>query len=494
MHSEGEKEADPVPTFSQAFGLGKSQPELDFVDVSLLRDNRLFLDPFAIAQELDRWSQDAARTVGMFFQQVIDDIRGGHEDNARQLLLNLREPNETRLGYSAKRPQGAGIGDQQAEEIFEALQTSSAVRQGFITALEECELMIPGISHDKISDLTTNILRGHLVEYTRAQCELHGVAVQNVPIDPIFNTDTMQWEERYVDLPVWRNRPILLVPKSAVRYSPAYQQDRYYQHYVLNYLKVRELNNPISDLVRLIKNKHKKTVRRVVRKKDLAERYPRAKEFLFEFSRENPQVLREYREDLKRIERIDTPSDVDSDDETVIAEALAEVLRNTRVGNDHATAYHRLMIGIVEFIFYPKLVHPMKEREIHEGRKRIDIVMENGAHAGTFYTLPNIRRMPCAYVPIECKNYGREVGNPELDQLAGRFSVNRGKVGFLCCREFENRDLFIQRCRDTFTDDRGLVLPLDDATVLRYLDLIAAGNRNDIEHQWTVLINEVWLN
>jgi len=88
-----------VPTFSQAFGLGKSQHELDFVDVSLLRDNRLFLDPFAIAQELDRWSQDAARTVGIFFQQVVDDIRRGHEENARLLLQHLREPNETRLGY-----------------------------------------------------------------------------------------------------------------------------------------------------------------------------------------------------------------------------------------------------------------------------------------------------------------------------------------------------------------------------------------------------------
>ena len=85
--------------------------------------------------------------------------------------------------------------------------------------------------------------------------------------------------------------------------------------------------------------------------------------------------------------------------------------------------------------------------------------MENGAHAGIFYTLPNIRRMPCSYVPLECKNYGWEVGNPELDQLAGRFSVNRGKVGFLCCREFEDRARFIRRCRDTLVDDRGLVLP-----------------------------------
>lgn len=465
-----------MPTFSQAFGLGKSQPELDFVDVSLLRDNRLFLDPFAISQELDRWSQSAARAIGMFFQQVVDDIRGGHEDNARQLLLNLREPNETRLGYSARRPQGAGIGEQQADEIFEALRTSAAVRQGFISALEECELMIPGISHDKISDLTTNVIRGHLVEYTRSQCELHSVALQHVPIDPIFNLDTMRWEQQYVDLPVWRNRPVLLVPKAVVRYAPAYHHGRYYQHYVLNFLKARELANPQSALVHVLRNERKKTERRVVYKKELAARYPRAKEFLFEFSRHNPEVLREYRRDLERMERSDAPSEVDSDDERVIAAALAEVLRNAGVGNDHATAYHRLMVGVVEFIFYPKLLHPRKELEIHEGRKRIDIVMENGAHTGIFNVLPNIRHIPSAYVPLECKNYGREVGNPELDQIAGRFSVNRGKVGFLCCRAFADRDLFIQRCRDTFRDDRGLVLPLDDATVLRYLDLIAEGS------------------
>jgi hypothetical protein len=483
-----------MPTFSQAFRLGKSQAELDFVDISLLRDNRLFLDPFAIAQELDRWSQSASRTIGMFFQQVVDDIRAGHEDSARHLLLNLREPNETRLGYSANRPQGAGIGDQRAEEIFEALRTSAAVRQGFISALEECELMIPGISHDKISDLTTNVIRGHLVEYTRSQCDLHGVPLQHVPIDPIFNLDTMSWEQQYVELPVWRNRPVLLVPKAVVRYSPAYQHGRYYQHYVLNFLKCRELKNPQSALVHIFRNAHKKTERRVVFKKELAELYPRAKEFLFEFSRDNPEVLRQYRDDLAQIERADTPSEVDSDDERVIAESLAEVLRNTAAGNDNATAYHRLMIGIVEFIFYPKLLHPIKEREIHEGRKRIDIVMENGAHDGIFNILPNIRRIPCAYVPLECKNYGREVGNPELDQIAGRFSVNRGKVGFLCCRQFADRPLFIQRCRDTFNDDRGLVLPLDDATVIGYLDRIAQSDRNELERRWAELVNEVCLN
>ena len=45
-------------------------------------------------QALDRWSIDAAYTIAAFFQQVVDDIRAGHEDHARQLLSNLGEPNE----------------------------------------------------------------------------------------------------------------------------------------------------------------------------------------------------------------------------------------------------------------------------------------------------------------------------------------------------------------------------------------------------------------
>lgn len=480
-----------MPTFGNAFRLGKTQPELDFVDVRLDRDNRLFVDPFAIAQQLDPWSQQAAATIGVFFQQVVEDIKAGREQSAVELLSHLREPNETRLGLSRKRPRGAGIGSGQAAQIYTALRESSAVKTGFISGLEEAELMIEGIGHDKISDLTTNVIRNHLVEYTQAQCDLHGVPLQQASLPPMFNPDAMRWESRYVLLPVWRSQAILLVPKSIVRYSPAYHHGHYYQHFVLNFLQAEELSNPRLGLVRVITNKKLKSQRRVVYKTDLAEKFPRSKELLYEFSRDHPEVLARYREALTRAERSDRGSEVDTEDERVIAEALAAVMRQTRRGTENAAAYHHLMIGIVEFIFYPKLVHPRGEQKIHQGRKRIDIVVENSAHEGIFNVLPNVRRIPCPYVAIECKNYGGEVGNPELDQLGGRFSVNRGKVGMLCCREFQDRQLFVQRCRDTFRDDRGLILPIDDGAVLAMLDMIGKDARNQVDSFVSDLVREV---
>jgi hypothetical protein len=67
-------------------------------------------------------------------------------------------------------------------------------------------------------------------------------------------------------------------------------------------------------------------------------------------------------------------------------------------------------------------------------------------------------------------------------------------VGFLCCRGFEDRARFIMRCRDTFRDDRGLMLRLEDETVLRWLDLVRQSRRQLVDREIRGLIAEIWLN
>lgn len=476
-----------MSTVAKAYAIDKSQRELDFVDVRLETDNWLFIDPFALGQRVDRWSQSAHRTLVTFFDQVVNDIRSKRETHARRLLDNLREPNETRLGLSKGRPQGAGIGPGQADELLKALKESSAVKTGFLNSLEESELMIDGIGPDKISDLTTNIIRRHLLEYTRQQCLLHSIATHNVAMPACFKAQSLEWESQYADVPVHRGNPLLLVPKAIVRYNPAYDHQQYYRHYVLNFLQAEHLAGG-SSLVRTFKNG-----RQVVHKSDLEKRFPQTKKFLYEFSREHPEVLEHYRKDLARMEREGAGSVVDLQNENVIAEALITTLRAISAGSADYHRYHRLMIGVVEFLFFPSLFNPQKEKEIHEGRKRIDIVMDNAARDGIFDRLPRVRSLPCAYIFFECKNYVEEVGNPELDQLAGRFSVNRGRLGFLCCRRFRDRETVMARCRDTHQDGRGLILPVEDRDVITMLESIRKGEREEVEVKLTALVDEVWL-
>jgi hypothetical protein len=162
-------------------------------------------------------------------------------------------------------------------------------------------------------------------------------------------------------------------------------------------------------------------------------------------------------------------------------------------GSERASGYHKLMVGVLEFIFFPFLVCPRKEQEIHEGRKRIDVVMENSATSGIFHRLHDIRHFPCAFVAFECKNYTTEIANPELDQIAGRFSPNRGRIGFICCRRFEDRARFVERCRDTLRDDRGLVVPIDDQTADAWLALIEDSKRRNLDAVMARAIDEVWV-
>ena len=203
-------------------------------------------------------------------------------------------------------------------------------------------------------------------------------------------------------------------------------------------------------------------------------------------------MLEEYRASLEASEKDGKSKEADQGvDELLLADSLARALKAIPGGDTHANVYHTLMVGVLEFIFFPHLTLPRKEQPIHEGRKRIDITMQNGAREGVFWWLRTARKLPCAYVAIECKNYTREVTNPELDQLSGRFSPQRGKVGILCCRQFDDRPRFIQRCKDTLGDDRGLILPLDDERILDMLTLIQYGNRDELDGKLSDWIREV---
>jgi hypothetical protein len=421
-----------------------------------------------------------------YFTRIVEMIRASREASAYELLSHLTEPNETRLGFSRDRPRGAGIGRDQARQLLDAFSGSAAVRQGFLSALEECELMIEGIGRDKISDLTTNVIRAHLAVYTRAQCLLWDVPIRSVPLPPAYFADNGRWVSDYHELPVAAGRPVLLVPKAFTRFEPAYEHQKYYRHFVLEFLQAEHLNAS-SSLVRTLKNG-----RRVVYKKDLEEKYPCSKTFLFEFSRDHPEVLQDYKAQLAELEKRTGYKELNPGDIMIVANALVAALRSIPPGGTDAHSYHRLMMGALELLFFPSLINPNKEHEIHDGRKRIDIVMENGAARGIFHRLHDIRKLPCSFVAIECKNYGREVGNPELDQLAGRFSPLRGKLGILCCRSFEDRALFIRRCRDTLKDDRGLVLPMDNAFIISLLEAVSQGERNEVDRAMTALVDEIW--
>lgn len=90
-------------------GLHNKQAELDFVDIDVDWDTRLFVDPYAIDIRNDAWSAECSRYLRSFFNALIQALRNGQDARAEHLASHLHETNETFLGLSRGRPQGRGL-------------------------------------------------------------------------------------------------------------------------------------------------------------------------------------------------------------------------------------------------------------------------------------------------------------------------------------------------------------------------------------------------
>lgn len=480
-----------MPRFSQAFGLANTQSQLDFVDIELSRDTPLYLDPYAIQLKSDDWSDNCIGQIRSFFTEVLNALRAGNRDRAIHLLSNLHEPNETRLGVSQGRPNGRAVGEYKAQSLVASIENSRAFETGVLADISEAELFIRYIGPDTISDLTTNVLRGQLAEYTGQQCELYGIQTSPTNrLGPNWNSQIRDWEAETLHLPHYEDRPVLLVPKFSVRHRLALDSQEFYNHHMIEFLKA-EYHRAGGALVKSYKDG-----RTYVTKSSVKEIHPFVKNDLAQFVLDHPEILDRYKE-LKGAEGPLTNEDFawivqhSQFDERAFARALINQLNDIAVGNAAANTYHNLTLGICSFLFYPSLTCPIKEHEIHQGRKRIDIKFTNSATNGFFFEMMNSPAARANSVFVECKNYSKEVANPELDQLSGRFAPNRGKLGLLLCRTIDDRQRFIARCRDTASDDRGFIIVLEDDDLIQYLELVENDARDAINQRLRARYDEL---
>lgn len=460
---------------SEYFQLGKTQPYLDFVDVRLETDIEVFVDPSALRGMKSVWGHECASLVKNYFELVLDRIKAGRDAEAQALLSCLNERNEFHLGYSAGESRGHAFGSKSAESVWGALSKSQASVSGLLKDLEDTCLVIEGIGRDMISDAVCNILRGPLIKYTQDMCQYYGITLTpDVNSGPIWNAESGRWESSLVPLPMTPQGKVILVPKVLVRHRLNYQYDEYYTHYLLPEMQDEEIRRG-SSLVGFLKDGTPR-----VTKKSLREKYGSDKLAVIEQTLKHPHVLDEYKEDRAR--RISPPlehiqfSEIEGSDLPNWLELKAK-LSALPPGRDNATEYENLIEQILTAIFYPSLCKPTKQHEIHDGRKRVDITYVNEGRTGFFHWLS--LHYSSALIFVECKNYGREIGNPELDQLAGRFSPSRGQVGILVCRSVEDEITLQQRCADTAHDHRGFIITLTDTDVIALIDEArAAGDRN----------------
>lgn len=452
---------------SEYYALGLTQPSLDFVDVRLDTDVPLFLDPTALNLLDTEWGAKCRGLVHDYFSLVLEYISNGEHGKAKALLAQLGEPNETHLGLSKRRSRGHGMGKGLADKMWEALNGSQAVRTGLIRDLEDTALLIDGIASDVISDIVTNIIREPLLEYTIEMANQYGIPLQTRITRKLWDTQVKRWVVK--DMPQaitiinGREQRLLLVPKAIVRKSISYDAGVYYNQYLVEQLQEEEMDRGFVRVIKStgeekpptkksIKENHLDANGKINQKEQNRSLTPDRLDVLERFKQEIAENPKPVLSHAQIADEVDTPPpDWDK---------LLNDLLSVEAGADEAKKYERAVQALFDALFYPWLMYPQPQTRLNGGRKIVDITYSNVAQEDFFKWLKD--NYPSAFIFVECKNYSTDVGNPELDQLSGRFAPSRGKVGILISRKIDNKPRIEQSCRDTANDDRGFIIALDD--------------------------------
>lgn len=131
----------------------------------------------------------------------------------------FQEVKQNWLGFTVLGNSGSGLGKDFARALHNSLGSilkgfgSESITKG--AHLEKLALIKEGVGRDNISDFTTNLIKGYLLEYTQAFAQTHLSSDQRGTFSvarAVFNYETETWESRQYDLPALRDDYVLLTP------------------------------------------------------------------------------------------------------------------------------------------------------------------------------------------------------------------------------------------------------------------------------------------
>lgn len=265
--------------------------EVEFENIELNTDNKLFVDPYLIYISKDDFSINCSNKIVDYFEQLLYYAKSRDRGNGYRVVRYLQENNEVRFGYSSGLPCGKGLGHNKGKELFDLLCNSKAVRTGLVSDIFDASIMLEKVGYDKISDLTINIILEDLIEFTQEQCYKFNIEMELIKLRrPIWRSNAGSWVSKdSVLLPVHNDKPIILVPTNFVRPYLVYTYDRFYNHQMMPFYERKVRGDPTSGLVKILKRGI------VPARTKIRKEYPCIKERVVNFIAEHPGEYSDYK-------------------------------------------------------------------------------------------------------------------------------------------------------------------------------------------------------
>jgi hypothetical protein len=432
---------------------GISQYEVDFVIPRLGIDLPLGIDPFLLFKSRDPEFKRLHGVLLSAFNAGIDAIRRGTENESRR-VFDFPEVDSIGFGYSRDSKRGSGVGTYLAGLIIETLVGSPGLQERGVKHVEEMQLVSAGIDPDRISDITANILKRFLIDYTQRQCAVWRISVKSgVPVNHIYNPESHSWEDSYEDLPVSpiNGFPILLVPRRIVRALPWINYDDFLRTEFVAYLEARRASarrqrheNPTP------KASGKTDVVTVTRSDiSLIERYVRSRE-------------QRSGEALPAFDYVD-------EDACREAESLKERLNVIPAGREQASEYQKLILEVLNFLFSPELIDGAPEVRTIDGTERRDIIFTNDSDESFWDYVRTVH--DGIFLMFEAKNT-EMLELAAINQTATYLGDRIGRLGIIVTRNAPPETI-LRKTFSVWNDStaRKVILIMSDQDIRELLDL-----------------------
>ena len=276
---------------------------LDFADIRIGEDNKLFIDPSRIhllALSGDKWANKAEKEITSFFNALFDAAKAKNYILIQKLLKNTcGEINDTQLGMSRHKPAGNGAS---FDLIFPAIRQMIEKRlfdNNLVISISDIPIWTKGIGEDRLSDWVTNIIWPVLEEFTLEQYTKYGI-----DFDSQLFGSRLKWSgnrlwviEKYRKF-ICGNSNIILIPKKFLHEKLLFSTDDYLYSQVLTYRQNEHLKEE-SSLCGKKKDKDGNEILTPPTKKDLKQYEVKGKnhvDYILYYTEENPGLIRKYHE------------------------------------------------------------------------------------------------------------------------------------------------------------------------------------------------------
>ncbi|BAY59240.1 hypothetical protein NIES2135_61170 (plasmid) [Leptolyngbya boryana NIES-2135] len=438
------------PRLTDYYNIDATQEKLDFAIPCLDEDIPLYVDPFLLWKSPSQQDNALHTALVNAFNHLNFLIRKGKRDQARNNLILASECREVGLGLSKKR-KGLRIGADKADEIlfiFESIPEYE--RYGFLH-FEEIQLYVDGIAKDRISDISCNLIKSFLIDFTIQQAEDIGIPIEKTILPSLYDYKTNSFlAEQAVSLPLHPETkdPLIFVPKRWLRFSPWINFEDYFKDYC-----------PYDEI--------------------FSQGEPKDRVKVLNFNRENYGVVKSYIEAKTRTQADCKNDPLFAQIPVLSAKRKLSEIKKLPTGKENRAdeMYEKYICQLLASLLYPELDFAAEQSRTESGTLIRDLIFYNNR------SVDFLKEISEDYgnrqLVFELKNV-KAIERDHINQLNRYLDSGLGKFGVLVTRHRLPKAMF-KNTIDLWSGQRRCIIALTDEDIELMVNIFESKQRSPID-------------